>query len=231
MLDMLLSSATFMGTSWLEAAGATAAENAALRWLAEQAGLPPSAGGVFLPGGTMANLNALAVAAHQRRLSWRDGSVRPLGVATTAEAHSSVRLAAQILDQAVIPVGTDARGKMTAGSLTEALDHASVEVCAVVATAGQTNSGVIDDLSGVADVCAERGVWLHVDGSYGGAALLSARTRELLSGIERADSLAIDPHKWLFSPLDCSALLYRDPSLARLTFTQRAEYIEALRES
>ena len=99
---------------------------------------------------------------------------------------------------------------------------------AVVATAGATNTGVVDDLQGAARVAAEIGAWLHVDGAYGGAALASTVGRPLLAGIEHADSFVVDPHKWLFAPFDCAALVYRDPGQAGATFTQQAEYLETL---
>ncbi len=98
----------------------------------------------------------------------------------------------------------------------------------IVATAGATNTGVIDDLEGVAGVCAEFGAWLHVDAAYGGAALLAERARPLFAGIEHADSVTIDPHKWLFTPFDCAAVLYRDPELARASHAQRAPYLDVV---
>ena len=88
-------------------------------------------------------------------------------------------------------------------------------VCAVVATAGTTNAGLVDDLAGIAGVCGEHGIWMHVDAAYGGAALLAPSVRDRFAGIEHADSLVIDPHKWLYAPFDCAALIYRDPAFAR----------------
>ena len=99
---------------------------------------------------------------------------------------------------------------------------------AIVATAGTTNAGVIDDLAGVAEVCAEFGVWMHVDGAYGGAGLAAPSVRDRYSGIEHADSFIVDPHKWLFAPFDCCALVYRDPNVARAAHTQHAEYLDVL---
>jgi glutamate/tyrosine decarboxylase-like PLP-dependent enzyme len=101
-------------------------------------------------------------------------------------------------------------------------------VFAIVATAGTTNAGIVDDLMGIADVAAASGLWLHVDGAYGLAALAAERARPLFRGIERADSLSVDPHKWLFAPFDCAALLYRDPDLARQAHTQHAAYLDVL---
>jgi glutamate/tyrosine decarboxylase-like PLP-dependent enzyme len=228
-MDMALSASSIFGTSWLEAAGATAAENQALRWLADLAGMPASAGGVFLSGATVANFNALAAA----RGWWRanhPGHDRRLGVAMTAEAHASAKMVARVLDFEIVPVAGDERGRLTGPKLERALAAATIDVCAVVATGGITNVGLVDDLARVADVCQARGIWLHVDGAYGGAALAVPEARRLFAGIERADSVVIDPHKWLFTPLDCSALLYREPAHARAAFTQHADYIAAFQE-
>ncbi len=101
-------------------------------------------------------------------------------------------------------------------------------VFAIVATCGTTNAGVIDDLAAAADVADELGVWFHVDGAYGGAGLAAPSVRGRYHGIERADSFIVDPHKWLFAPFDCCALLYADPQLARSAHTQHAEYLDVL---
>ena len=100
-----------------------------------------------------------------------------------------------------------------------------------VATAGTTNVGIVDDLAGVAEVCRARGLWFHVDAAYGGAALCAPSVRHLFDGIEHADSLVIDPHKWLFAPYDVAALLYRDPAVAAAAHTQQAAYLEEINVS
>jgi glutamate/tyrosine decarboxylase-like PLP-dependent enzyme len=124
-------------------------------------------------------------------------------------------------------VPTDDRGHLTGAALRAVLaEHP--DVFAVVASAGTTNAGIVDDLSGVADACAESGVWLHVDGAYGGAALAAPSVRRLFDGIERADSFIVDPHKWLFAPYDCCALLYRDPRTARAAHSQHASYLDTI---
>ena len=228
-MDMALSASSIFGTSWLEAAGATVAENQALRWLADLVGLPEGAGGVFLSGATIANLNALAAARARWRARHPDHD-RRLGVAMTYEAHASAKMVARVLDLEIVPVEGDACGRLTGPNLELALASATIDVCAVVATGGITNVGVVDDLAGVADVCAARELWFHVDAAYGGAALAVAETKPLFAGIERADSVVIDPHKWLFAPLDCSALLYKEPAHARAAFTQHADYIAAFQE-
>ena len=111
------------------------------------------------------------------------------------------------------------------------LEHGPETFFAVVATAGTTNLGVIDDLESVSAVCREFGIWLHIDGAYGGAGLVAPSVRHLYAGIEHCDSFILDPHKWLFAPYDCCALLYRNPTLARAAHTQQASYLDVLNES
>ena len=102
---------------------------------------------------------------------------------------------------------------------------------AVVATAGTTNFGIVDDLASVAEVCRELGVWFHVDGAYGGAGLAAPSIRHLYAGIEHADSFTVDPHKWFFAPFDCCALIYRDPAVAKAAHTQKAGYLDVLTDA
>jgi glutamate/tyrosine decarboxylase-like PLP-dependent enzyme len=147
-------------------------------------------------------------------------------LACTAEAHSSIRSAAVVMGVEVLPVPGDDRGRLTGPALDRALGAAGERVFAVVASAGTTNAGIVDDLDGVATACRRAGMWLHVDGAYGGAALVSPRTRQLFAGIEHADSFIVDPHKWLFAPYDSCALLYRRPELARAAHAQSATYLD-----
>jgi len=104
----------------------------------------------------------------------------------------------------------------------------STGLFAVVASAGSTNAGVVDDLAAVAEVCEKREIWLHVDGAYGGAGLLARSVRDRFRGIDRADSFIVDPHKWLFAPFDACALIYRDPAIARAAHRQEASYLDSL---
>jgi glutamate/tyrosine decarboxylase-like PLP-dependent enzyme len=226
LFDVVVSASSIYGDWWIEGAGAIHAENQALRWLADLAGFPEGAGGVFVSGGTAGNLAATVVA----RETWRrrHGRDQPAAVAVAPSAHSSVRLAAMVADVPVLAVEGDERGRLTGPRLRDALAEADLDVFAVVATGGATNTGIVDDLAGVAEVAAEAGAWLHVDAAYGGAALASSSARALFDGIERADSFVVDPHKWLFAPFDCAALVYRDPNLARAALTQRAGYLETL---
>ena len=233
LFDLLVGVQSIYGGSWLESSGAVYAENQALRWISDLAGLPAAAGGCFVPGGTTGNLSALVAARHAAREA--RGGDRPgrWRVALTAETHSSVVYALeQVMDVDVLYVPADERGRMTGAALAQALDEAGDDgVFAAVATSGTTNTGVIDDLAGIAEVCRERGLWMHVDGAYGGAALAAPSVRHLFAGIEHADSFIVDPHKWLFAPFDCCALVYRDPEVARRAHTQHAGYLDTINET
>lgn len=234
LFDLVVGASSLYAGSWLEGAGAVHAENEALRWLADLAGLPLGAGGVFVSGGTNANLSAL-VAARYRWRQHRPGHERDRGViVASAGAHSSVRAAAQAMDADVVAVATDEVGRLHGDAVRAVLAAAPAETTerafALVATAGTTNVGAIDDLSGLAEVAAERDLWFHVDAAYGGAGLAAPSVRPRYDGIERADSFVVDPHKWLFAPFDAAALVYREPAVARAAHTQHAEYLEVLTE-
>lgn len=232
LFDLVVGASSIYGGSWLEGAGAVHAENEALRWVADLAGLPPEAGGVFVPGGTVGNLSALVAARHAARTS-HEGELPPRWkVAATTQAHSSIKSACDVMDVDFIGVPVDDEGRLTGENLRATLESVGTEgLFAVVATAGTTNFGIVDDLDSVADVCAELGVWFHVDGAYGGAGLAAPSIRRLYDGVERADSFIVDPHKWLFAPFDCCALLYRDPIVARAAHTQSASYLDVITES
>jgi len=225
--DLATSAANVFGGIWEAGAGAIFAENEALGWIRDLLGWPSTAGGTFVSGGTSGNLSALHAARATART--RRGSRPESGwaIACAASAHSSIRSAASVLDVEVIPVQQDERGRLTGAALRAVLE-AHPEVCAVVASAGTTNTGTVDDLASISAVCRELGVWMHVDGAYGGAALAAPSARGLFRGIEDADSFIVDPHKWLFAPYDCCALLYRDPDLARAAHAQTAAYLEGI---
>ena len=232
--DVVVGASSIYGGSWMEGAGAVYAENQALRWIADLAGLPEEAGGVFVPGGTVGNLSALVTARHTARArAVAEGTgARPFRIAATDNAHSSVVSMAAVMDAEVCGVVVDDLLRMTGPELRRTLEeHGPETFFAVVATSGTTNFGVVDDLDGVAEVCEEFGIWLHVDGAYGGAGLAAPSVRHLYEGIERADSFIVDPHKWLFAPFDCCALLYRDPELARRAHTQEAGYLDVITRS
>ncbi len=252
LFDLVVGASSIYGGSWMEGAGAVWAENQALRWIADLVGMPSTAGGVFVSGGSAANLSALVAARFRARRNWGSKAQRWF-VAVSDTAHSSIATAASVMDIEVLRVGTDDEGRMRAEDLRSALAAARQQgmavgdhdrpnspetddppkeiVFAVVATSGATNAGTIDDLQGIADVCKREGLWMHVDGAYGGAALCAPSVRARFHGIEHADSFVVDPHKWLFAPYDCAALLYREPVLAGEAHAQHAGYLDILHET
>lgn len=136
------------------------------------------------------------------------------------------------MDAELVQVPVDEDMRLTGAALRKVLqDEGPESFFAVVATCGTTNFGIIDDLQSVADVCEEFGIWFHVDGAYGGAGLAAPSVREKYAGIERCNSFIVDPHKWLFAPFDCCALLYREPALARAAHTQHASYLDVLTDA
>jgi L-2,4-diaminobutyrate decarboxylase len=216
--DLLVSVHALYGGSWIEGSGAVQMENEALRWLADLAGLPAEAGGTFVQGGTNGNLSAL----HAARERARHSGATANRVAVSEEVHSSVRSMLRVMDAGTVEVPGE---RLTGAALADALED---DVFAVVATAGTTNLGTVDDLAGVAEVCGERGLWMHVDGAYGLGALCAPSVRDRFAGIERADSFIVDPHKWLFAPFDSCALIYREPEYGRAAHRQHASYLESL---
>ncbi len=230
MFDLVVSASSIFAGLWEAGAGAIEAENQVLRWLADLAGFGKLAGGVFVSGGSSANLSALVAARHAFRE--RTGTVHRVAFAATTEVHASVRATALVMDCDVVTVAVDERGCMTAIALRSSIESADANsLFAVVATAGTTNTGAIDELAEIAAVCQEFGLWLHVDGAYGLAALASRRGRALLHGLELADSFSLDPHKWLFAPYDCGALIYKDLSLASRAHAQHGSYLDAVDRS
>lgn len=234
MFDLVVGASSVYAGSWLEGSGGVYAENQALRWVADLVGLPDGAGGSFVPGGTIGNLSALVAARNtaRERIQLAGGSDRPWRVAASASAHSSIKSNCDVMDAEYVPVPIDDDLRMSGPALRKVIEENGPETFfAVVATAGTTNLGVIDDLASIADVCEEFGLWFHVDGAYGGAGLAAPSIRHRYVGVERCDSFIVDPHKWLFAPFDCCALLYRDPALARAAHTQKASYLDVLNDS
>jgi glutamate/tyrosine decarboxylase-like PLP-dependent enzyme len=228
LFDMMVSAASLQGISWLEAAGAVMAEEQALRVLADIAGLPDTANGVFVSGGSAGNLSALVVARERARRTGLIPADAVPEVVVSDQAHSSIAQTLMItgMRARVVPTGDD--GRLDARALAKGLPGDKSSVCAIVATAGTTNAGIIDDIAVAAQVAEGKGWWLHVDGAYGGAGMLVPEIRSLYDGVERADSIVMDPHKWWFAPFDCAALLYRDPRLAASVHSQDASYLDVI---
>ena len=232
LFDLVVGASALYGGSWQEGAGAVFAENQALRWLSDLAGLPESAGGVFVQGGTIGNLSALVTAREDARKKFP--GIKQWAILCSEEAHSSIATAAHVMDVEIVTVAVRDDLRMYGEDIATAIDayHASTDgqICAVVATSGTTNLGVIDDLVGAAKAAHDRNIWFHVDGAYGLAGLCAPSVRDAFNGIELCDSFIVDPHKWLFAPYDACALVYRNPDIARETHTQHASYLDSLHD-
>jgi glutamate/tyrosine decarboxylase-like PLP-dependent enzyme len=221
-MDALVGASSYSAESWLEAAGAVAAENQALEFIRQLAGMPDGSGGCFTFGGSNGNLSAIAVA--------RDvaGGRRLAAVADTA--HASVDNSLRLLGLEALVVPTGPSGRFTGEALERALAESgrAGELAVVVASAGSTNAGVVDELGALARVAHDQGSWIHVDGAYGAGALMLPERRHLFEGLGDVDSFIVDPHKWFFCTAGACALLYRDPAPAARTHTQHGPYIDVL---
>ncbi len=219
---------------WQGAPSATQVERLVIRWLREISDFAPSAGGLLTSGGSMANFIALLAARQAAFPQVRQQGLRhgpDLTLYLTDQTHYSVIKAAEMMGlgrQALRFVPTDEALRMDPSALREALRadrRAGRRPLAVVATLGTTNTGACDDLTALAQICAEEGVWLHVDGAYGGLVAAVPSARALARGLAFADSLTVDPHKTLFVPFEAGAVLVRDPHLLPETFGLAAAYL------
>lgn len=219
--------------TWLESSGPSQIEVITLDWLRELCGLPDTAGGIFTSGGSMANLTALMAARTDRVGVHADDAI----IYQTRQAHASLARSYRILgfraDQCR-DVEADDAFRMSPGALRAAIQQDRAQgkrpFC-VVASAGTTNTGTVDPLVEIAAVCRDEGLWLHVDGAYGAAALLTERGRAALAGLEMADSLSIDPHKWLFQPIEMGCCLVRDARTLIAGFSEQPEYLQDARRT
>ena len=232
--DLVVSAGSLNGISWIEGSGAVWVENQVIRWIADLVGFPEDAGGCFVAGGTNGNLSSLVVAREQYRKKHKGHSKR-LAIVCSDQTHSSVKSTAKVMDCEVIVVPTNDSYQLTRESIENELKvhsekYKELDIFAVVATAGTTNLGVIDDIYGIAKYAKSNKIWLHVDGAYGGAGLLSPKVKDLFSGIEHSDSFIVDPHKWLFAPFDCAAVIYRNKHLASEVHSQKASYLDILHD-
>ncbi|GAA3581973.1 pyridoxal phosphate-dependent decarboxylase family protein [Snuella lapsa] len=231
MFDLITSASSIHGAYWMEGAGGIFCENEAMKWIVSLTGLPEGAFGVFTSGGTAANLSGIVTAREYWRRDDTFKGEKGL-IITSIGAHSSIKAMAKVADVDILLV--DSEEKLSAGALQKAIDGLTDQqrkrLFAVVATGGTTNAGIIDDLSGIADVCESHKLWMHVDAAYGGGALAADSVRHLFNGIERADSITIDPHKWMFSPYDCGAIIYKNPELAKEAHSQEGSYLEIFKD-
>lgn len=239
--DLLASVLDANVTSWRSAPAATDVERHVIGWIARVLGLPGEADGLLTSGGSAANLYALATA---RAAALPDSASTGLGangmrlrLYTTAETHHSIEKAAVLLGlgrTAIRTIATDDQLRMDVDDLEVQIQRdlaaGDIPFC-VVGTAGTVATGSIDPLVKIAEIARAHRIWFHVDAAYGGFAALAPSIGDALQGIAAADSVAVDPHKWLYAPLDCGCVLFRDPATAARTFTEDAEYIRVIGDS
>ena len=227
MADALISGYNVFAGTWISGSGPAAVELAVIEWLRTACGFPNGAGGLFVSGGTMANLTALAVARHVALGDRLDGAT----VYYSDQAHSSLEKALRVLglpSENARKIACDADFRLSVLDLERAIEKdraAGKRPFCVIASAGTTNTGAIDPLRELSRLCKDQGLWLHVDGAYGAAAVICDRGREQLAGLELADSLSLDPHKWLFQPFETGCVLVRDLVQLRDTFLILPEYL------
>lgn len=227
MADALAAGLNVFTGTWFAGSGPAQVELVVTDWLREICGLPEGAGGLFVSGGSMANLTALAVARHVKLGDRTEGAV----VYTSDQTHSSVFRALRVLgirDEQVRTLPADGEFRLPLDELRRAVteDRAAgrTPFC-VVANAGTTNTGAVDPLPELAALCRREGVWLHADGAYGAPAVLTEEGRRRLEGLGEVDSLSLDPHKWLFQSFETGCVLVRDRHLLKDTFQIMPEYL------
>jgi glutamate/tyrosine decarboxylase-like PLP-dependent enzyme len=228
--DLLASAADQNVTGWRSAPAATEVERTTVRWLGALVGFADDATGLLLGGGSMANLTALLIAL--RAATEPQSDRRLLRAYASEEIHFSVAKAADVLGAGLRYVAVDADQRIDVAELRSAIAEdrrAGLRPFCLIGSAGTVSTGAVDPLGELAAVAAEAGLWFHVDGAYGALAAVDPGTRPLFAGIELADSLALDPHKWLYVPVDCGALLVRDPTTPARAFGAGAgDYVRVL---
>ncbi len=231
--DWLATGYNFFAGVWSVASGPNEIELVVLDWFRTWLGMPGGTSGLITSGGSTATLTALVAARHAADPT--GASVPRMTLYASDQAHSSVERAAWIVGiprANVRSIPSDGDFRMQVGALREAIDAdraRGMVPFAIVASAGTTNTGAVDPLSEIADVCAAESLWLHVDAAYAGFAVLTASGAAALRGIERADSVTLDPHKWLFVPFECGCLLARDPRRLEEAFSVHPEYLTDVR--
>jgi aromatic-L-amino-acid decarboxylase len=227
MADALSSGFNVFSGSWLAGSGSVALELAVIDWLRQWCGLPDTAGGLFVSGGSMANLTAIVAARHAKLNDRIAGAV----VYYSDQTHSSVDRAwrvAGFLPEQIRKIPADAQFRLPLDELARRIAEdraAGLRPFAIVANAGTTNTGAIDPLPEIAALSKANDLWMHVDGAYGAAAALCDRGRVLLQGLELADSLTLDPHKWLFQSMECGCVILRDADILKATYRITPEYL------
>src|SRR2546422_3617977 len=229
--DLLASILNANLTVWRSAPAPVELERLTIDWIRQILGFNAQAGGLFVSGGSMANLAAIAAARQAK-----DDSSGRLRIYASSETHFSIAKAAALLGigrSNVCHVAIDERFKIRVDDLvakiTADLEEGYVPFC-VVANAGTVSTGAVDPLAEIREIADRFQLWMHVDGSYGAFAVLAESARKLFGGIEQADSIALDPHKWLYLPVDVGCVIYRAPEIARAAFAHEAEYTRIIGE-
>lgn len=230
--DLLASVVNQNVTSWRSAPAATVVERTVVKWLAEAIGCAGFTGSLT-GGGSAANLMALAMA-REAKAPANLGGARPGAVYCSTEAHMSIGKSVGLLGigrNHLRQIAVDGDYRMKLDELVRAIEadeRKGIPPLAIVGTAGTVNTGAIDDLAGIADIAKRHRVWFHVDGAYGALAAIAAP--EKFTGLQRSDSVSLDPHKWLYQSVDCGCLLFRDPAAARAAFSHSGDYAKSLLE-
>ena len=234
--DLIASALNANITCWRSGPAGTELERLVVRWLGSLIGYDAQANGLLTSGGSMANMIALMIASRRclnvsHKGFWNAGP--PMTVYASEEVHMSIAKGADILgigrDQ-VRMIACDERQRMRVEALRQSIEtdlREGLRPFCVVGSAGTVNTGVVDPLSEIADVAREFELWFHVDGAYGAPGVLDERKKQLFAGLDRADSVSLDPHKWLYVPVDAGCLLFRDAATAKAAFsTDEADYIK-----
>lgn len=227
MADALAAGFNIFNGTWLGGSAAAAVELGIVRWLCRICGFPTAAGGLFVSGGSMANLTALVAARHSLLQDRVEGAT----VYFSDQTHSSVERALHVIGFApeqMRKLRSDENFRLSIQNARGAIDKdraKGLRPFCVIANAGTTNTGAVDPLNELADLAAKEKLWLHIDGAFGAAAILSDRARSLLQGLERADSISLDPHKWLFQSFECGCVLVRDAALLKSAFQIKPDYL------
>jgi glutamate/tyrosine decarboxylase-like PLP-dependent enzyme len=223
--DLLASTLNANLTIWRSAPAPVEVERLTIDWIRQILGFNPGASGLFVSGGSMANLIGIAMARQTK-----NDSLGRLRMYASSETHFSIAKAAALLGirrENLRSVAVDERFRIRTDDLiakiTADLEAGYVPFC-VVANAGAVNTGAVDSLMHIREIADRFELWMHVDGSYGAFAVLAESARKLFAGMEQADSIALDPHKWLYLPVDVGCVIYRDPEIARAAFAHEAEY-------
>ena len=234
--DWLTSGYNFFGGAWAVGAGPAEVELVVLEWMRGWLGMPAGAGGLLTNGGSGANLTAVVAARHEA-VGEDATRIARLAMYMSDQSHSSVVRAAWMAgvtraNVRLLPCDADFR--LDLGTLKSAIaaDRAAGMIpLMVVANAGTTNTGAVDPLGGIADICAREKVWMHVDAAYGGFAVLAPDGQAKLTGIERADSVTMDPHKWLYVPFECGCLIAKEPARLKAAFQILPDYLKDVETS